>query len=282
MKTGIIDVGGGLRGIYAAGVLDYCILNEIRFDCCIGVSAGSANVASYLAGQYQRNYRFFHDYSARKEYMGVGNLLRNGSYINLEYIYGSLSRAYGEDPLNWKKLKRNPGDLFVVASDVESGQVKYFTKADMHQDDYRILMASCCVPAINRPIEIGHHFYIDGGVSAPVPLEKAFQEGCDKVVLILTRPMDTPCESGQDHLIARMLHRHYPVAAKEVETRAKRYNATIKMARHYEKEGKVLILSPDDIAGMRTLNRDKKALDHLYDMGLKHGEKVKQWFKTFE
>lgn len=42
MKTGIVDVGGGLRGIYAAGVLDYCMDKGIRFDLGIGVSAGSA------------------------------------------------------------------------------------------------------------------------------------------------------------------------------------------------------------------------------------------------
>lgn len=50
MKTGIVDVGGGLRGIYAAGVLDYCMDKGIRFDLGIGVSAGSANLISYAAG----------------------------------------------------------------------------------------------------------------------------------------------------------------------------------------------------------------------------------------
>ena len=50
MKTGVVDVGGGLRGIYAAGVLDYCMEHGIRFDLGIRVSAGSANLASYAAG----------------------------------------------------------------------------------------------------------------------------------------------------------------------------------------------------------------------------------------
>lgn len=50
MKTGIIDVGGGLRGIYGAGVLDRCMEEGVRFDCCIGVSAGSANMSSYVPG----------------------------------------------------------------------------------------------------------------------------------------------------------------------------------------------------------------------------------------
>ena len=65
MKTGVIDVGGGLREIYAAGVLDYCMEHGIRFDVGIGVSAGSANLASYAAGQIGRNYKFYTEYAFR-------------------------------------------------------------------------------------------------------------------------------------------------------------------------------------------------------------------------
>ena len=86
MKTGIVDVGGGLRGIYAAGVLDYCMDKGIRFDLGIGVSAGSANLISYAAGQRGRNYRFYTDYSQRREYMGVGDFLKSGPYINMDYM----------------------------------------------------------------------------------------------------------------------------------------------------------------------------------------------------
>ena len=74
MKIGVVDVGGGLRGIYAAGVFDYCMDENIKFDCCIGVSAGSANVASYLSGQRGRNYKFYTDYAFRNQYMGMAPL----------------------------------------------------------------------------------------------------------------------------------------------------------------------------------------------------------------
>ena len=75
MKTGVVDVGGGLRGIYAAGVFDYCLDNGIHFDLCIGVSAGSANASSYIAGQKKRNYLFYTDYPFRKQYMSVRNFI---------------------------------------------------------------------------------------------------------------------------------------------------------------------------------------------------------------
>ena len=71
MKTGIIDVGGGMRGIYAAGVFDYCLDHKMQFDYGIGISAGSANLVSYMGGQKGRNFVFFHEYSSRKKYMGT-------------------------------------------------------------------------------------------------------------------------------------------------------------------------------------------------------------------
>ena len=74
MKTGVIDVGGGFRGIYACGVLDYCLDQKIRFDFGIGVSAGSANLASFIAGQRGRNFTFYTEYGLRKQYASVGNL----------------------------------------------------------------------------------------------------------------------------------------------------------------------------------------------------------------
>ncbi len=88
---GIIDVGGGLRDIYGAGVFDYLMDEDINFDYCIGVSAGSANCASYVARQRGRNKPFYLDYSMRKDTMSPNNLIKSGSYLDLNYIYGELS-----------------------------------------------------------------------------------------------------------------------------------------------------------------------------------------------
>ena len=86
--TGIVDVGGGLRGIYGAGIFDYCMEQGIHFDYCIGVSAGKCECLLLYCGQKGRNYQFYTDYSFRKEYMSVKNLFQKGSYINMDYIYG--------------------------------------------------------------------------------------------------------------------------------------------------------------------------------------------------
>ena len=129
-KIGVIDVGGGLRGVYAAGVLDYCLDNDIQFDLGIGVSAGSANLASYTARQPRRNHQFYTEYALRKQYMGLGNFIKKKSFIDLDYVYGTLSNSDGESPLDYYALSHNLMEFIVVATEAETGTVKYFSKND--------------------------------------------------------------------------------------------------------------------------------------------------------
>ena len=279
MMTGVVDVGGGMRGIYAAGILDCCMAHGVHFDCCVGVSAGSANVASYLAGQRGRNYRYYQEYALRREYMGAGNLLRTGSYINLGYVYGTLSNSGGEDPLDYCALMANPASLLVVATHAETGQARYFTKADLHQNDYRIFMASSCVPGVNRPFVLDGVPYFDGALSDPVPIEKAFSMGCDRVVLLLTKPADSFRKPGKDALLASMIQRRYPVAARQLLLRAQRYNQAVAAAKRYQAAGRALILSPSDTFGVDTLKRDKSALRLLYQAGLQDGCRILDWLE---
>ena len=177
MKTGVVDVGGGLRGIYAAGVLDYCMEHGIRFDLGIGVSAGSANLASYAAGQIGRNYKFYTEYAFRRQYMGIGNFIFKHSFIDMDYVYGTLCRADGEYPLDYPSLRDNPMEFYVVAADARTGQAKYFDKG-------------------------------------------------------------------------------------------------VALAQEYAKQGKVLIISPDDICGVDTLKKDKASLHRLYEKGYQDGQKI--------
>jgi len=99
-KTGVIDVGGGFRGIYAAGVLDYCLDHDIRFDVGIGISAGSANMASFTARQARRNLRFYTEFGLRSEYAGLRNFLEKRSFVDLDYVYSTLSNSDGEYPID--------------------------------------------------------------------------------------------------------------------------------------------------------------------------------------
>lgn len=275
MKLGVIDVGGGLRGIYAAGIFDYCLDYDITFDLGIGVSAGSANLASFIAKQPRRNYQFFYEYAMRKEYMGMGNFLSRKSFIDMDYVYGTLSNSDGEYPLDYETLHKNPMDFLVVATDARTGNVKYFNKTDIKQDDYNAFKASCSIPFVCKPYIINDIPYYDGALADPVPLKKAFDMGCDKVVLILTLPVNTVRSAKRDSVLANRIQKSYPLSAETLKLRAEHYNTTVALARDYEKLGKVLIIAPDDTCGVSTLSRNQKALKQFYQKGYDDAAKIK-------
>jgi len=277
-KIGIVDVGGGFRGIYAAGVLDYCMDHGISFNLGIGVSAGSANLISYAAGQPRRNYQFYAEYGQRKEYAGIQNFLFKHSFIDLDYVYSTLSNSDGENPLDYPAAVRNPMEFLAVATEAETGRARYFDMRDIRQDDYSVMKASSAIPFFCHPYAVGDTLYYDGALSDPVPIEKAFQLGCDRVVLLLTLPEDTIRSSKRDQRVAARIRKKYPLAAEGLSQRAKKYNEEVALAKHYAAQGKVLIVAPDDTCGVSTLSRDVDALRRLYEKGCRDGARIAPFF----
>lgn len=274
MKTGVIDVGGGMRGIYGTGVFDYCLDKGINFSYGIGISAGSANLASYVGGQRGRNYVFYRDYSSRKEYMGLGEFLHHHSFLNLDYIYGTLSNSDGENPLNFDGIMKNPMEWYVAGTNAITGEARYFDRNDIKRDDYSILKASSAIPVVCEPQYIDNVPYFDGALGNPVPVKKAFDDGCDKLVLILTKPEPLIQTPDNEKILAKMFQSKYPKAAHQLELRAERYNEGVALAQKYAKDGKAIIISPDDTCGVDTLVKNKSSLQKLYEKGYEDAEKI--------
>ena len=275
--TGIVDVGGGTRGIYGAGVFDYCMDKGIRFDYLIGVSAGSANASSYLAGQRGRNLRFYDVYAFRKEYMSLGQLAKSGSYINLDYIYSTLSNSDGEDPLDYDAMMDNPARFEIVATNALTGQPEYFQKSDLTRDGYDCVKASCAVPGACKPYSVNGTPYYDGGVSDPVPYERALAQGCDRLVVILTKPKSVRRTPARDEIVARIIRSQYPQAAQALQAHWKKYNDCVEALLRLEKEGRVCVLAPDDIGGLKTLSQDHEALRALYAKGCEDAKRIETY-----
>ena len=275
MKTALIDVGGGMRGIYAAGVLDCCLDEHVTFDAGIGISAGSANIASFLAHQRGRNKRYFLEYSFRKEYMSLSNYRTKGSFLNLDYIYGTLSNSDGEYPLDYQAIIDNPTILYVLACNAWTGETKIFYKSDLSLDNYDIFKASCAIPSICKPYYIDEIPYFDGALGDTIPLDMV--EDYDRTVLILTKPKDTIRTSRKDDLLARRIEKQYPKAAEQLHLRAAKYNAGVAKAKELEKSGKLLIIAPENTEGVDTLTRDKGAFLRLYTRGYMDGHQVKEF-----
>lgn len=273
---GLIDVGGGTRGAFGAGVMDRCLDDGISFDYLIGVSAGAANQATFLAGQRGRNLRFYDGYAFRKEYMSMRLMLKKREYLDLDYIYGTLSNSDGEDPLDYDAMIEQDVEWEIVATDALTGMPEYFPKQAIKRDDYDVIKASCAVPGACRPYYVDGIPYFDGGISDPIPYERALEAGCDRLVVVITKPRtEWRKPKSKDTVFARILKRKYPKAAKRLELRYLKYNLALEEVLKMEEEGRALIISPDDMAGMTTLKLDHEQVRALYKRGYDGAAKIK-------
>lgn len=270
--TGIIDVGGGMRDIYGAGVLDFFIDNNITFDVCIGVSAGSANLASYLAKQRGRTYRFYAEFSSRKEYMSFENMFRTGSFFNLEYIYSTLSDSTGECPLNFEEFSKSESKFISVVTNADTGEAEYFDNTAIKKDDLWCIKASCAMPVACIPFQHNGKRYADGGVAAPIPIEKAFEMGCDKVYVIIPRPAMQ--KNREFSYLMKPFLKDTPKILELMKRRPEIYNSQLNQLDKYVKEGKAVIISPDSDKGLNMITTDSRKLTAYYHKGYNDAKKI--------
>lgn len=271
---GYIDVGGGIRAVYGTAVLDFCLDNGVDFPYLIGVSAGSGNIASYLSHQKERSLRFYTEFSMRKEYMSLNNLIKTGSYIDLDYIYSGLSNDGGESPLDFDAMVKNPAEFTVVSTNALTGEAEYFNKDCIARNEFDVFKTSCCIPIINKAYIYRGKPYYDGGLSDPVPVRKAFLDGCDKVVVCLTRPQDFRKKHRLPQNLFNAAIKKYPQIAKTLYTSVEKYNEDIDYILRLQDEGRVLVIAPKDCCGVDTLTKNRKNIEALYSLGYKDAEKI--------
>lgn len=270
---GIVDVGGGMRGVFGCGVTDFLMDKGIVFDYCLGVSAGSANLASYVSGQRGRNYRYYTKYSLRPEYMSAFNFATKHSFFDLDYVYSVLSNSDGEDPMDFSHFTASKQIFKAVATSGVTGEAHYFTKDDFHRDDYAPLKASSAIPGVCKPVNIGGIDYFDGGVSDPIPVEKALSDGCDHVALVLTKPIDFVKKPEMFKTAYTKVLKNYPAVVEKLNIRHNTYNNGIKKALELSQKGLVSIIAPDDGYSVTAFTRNVRELNHLYNEGyMKAGE----------
>lgn len=281
-KIGLLAEGGGMKCAYGAGVLDAFLDAGITFDYCMGVSAGAANLVSYQAGQRDRNRRFYCIHAQDPRYISVKNFFRTGSLFGLSYIYGELSCDGGEDPVDYDALTDHPGELVFPATDACTGRARYFTKHDMKRNHYELLMATCALPVMCRPVSVEGRLYFDGGVSDSLPVEKMREDGCGKIVALFSKPAGywMPPQ-GMRKGYTLVLHRRFPNTVDALNHRHVNYNHSMMLLREMEKEGRAMTFAPDSGIKIGTYTTDPAMMQMLYDNGRQDGEKRMAELKKF-
>lgn len=262
-KTGLVLEGGGVRGIYTAGVLDVFMEHGLSFDGVIGVSAGAIHGCSFLSGQKGRSIRYYRKYVADPRFMSLRSWLKTGDVVGAEFCYHTLPDEL--DVYEHEAFLRNGTPFYAVCTDVESGQPAYIRLTDMRgQIEY--LRASASLPYFSRIVPLDGHRYLDGGCSDSIPVEAFRRMGYGRNVIVLTRDAayrKSPEMTG----MARLVYRKYPAFVQALKNRHTMYNRQLEEVSRLEAEGSVFVIRPSEPLDIGRLEKDPEKVQQVYDRG---------------
>lgn len=277
MKTGLVLEGGGVRGIYTAGILDVFMENGIAFDGVIGVSAGAIHGCSYLSGQHGRSIRYYKKYCGDPRFMSMQSLLKTGDYVGVEFCYHELPEKL--DVYDNETFKACGIPFYVVCTNVETGKPEYIQLTDMNaQIDY--LRASASLPYFSRIVEIGGKKYLDGGCTDSVPVEAFQRMGYGRNVVVLTRPADYR-KKEELRALPGLVYRKYPAFSAALRNRHNAYNDQAARIKLLERSGQIFVIRPEKALEIGRLETDPEKVQEIYDLGRDDAEKALTGLKAW-
>ena len=265
MKTLLILEGGGLRGIYTAGVLDAFMKNKIKVDTVIGVSAGALFGINYLSNQRGRVIRYNLDNIKNKNYMGISSLIRTGNIMNKDFCFDKL--IYETDPFDFDTFNKSKTDFYCVVTNVVTGKPEYI-KIDDIENQLEYLRASGSMPVVSRIVHIRGKEYLDGGISDSVPIKWGLKNGYKKIIVVETRPKDYRKKKHNNFLFKRF-YKNYPKFVETYSNRYKVYNKTKEYIELLEKEKRVFVIRPSELVKISRIEKNKDKIQEMYRLGMK-------------
>lgn len=263
-KIGLVLEGGGMRGIFTAGVLDFFLEKSIAFDYCIGVSAGACHACSFLAGQHRRAFDVSVDYLRDRRYCSLYSLLTTGDLFGARMLYETIPNELY--PVDNDFFLRGHTGFHAVITNCVTGEAEYPQIRDLRRD-IGFVRASSSLPFVSNMVMLSGTPYLDGGISDSIPVAQAMDAGCTKVVAILTQPKEYRKKPAKLHPILLHRYKKYPHLIRQMKTRHARYNDTLEFLYHQEEKGNVFVIQPQRPIGLRRVEKSRQKLLAAYELG---------------
>lgn len=277
VEAGLVLEGGGMRGLYTAGVLEYFMEQNLYFPYNIGVSAGACMAASYLSRQKGRNKKVNLGYVEDKRYISFTNFIRKREVFGMDFIFDEIPNRLV--PFDMDTFRNSPEKFVVVTTDCETGEPVYYDKTNHGDDLVLLLRASSSLPFVASSVEYQGRHLLDGGIVDPIPIKKAQEDGFEKNVIILTKPEGYYKRPSK--LTSFLKYKKHPKVSELLSVRYKIYNETMRYIDEQEKLGKVYVIRPSKTLPVGRMERNKERLEELYELGWHdakgHYEKLQQF-----
>ncbi len=266
IKAGLILEGGGMRGTYTAGILDFFMEKGLWFESSYGVSAGACHLCSYISKQPGRSFRVAVNYLDDENYCSMKSLVETGDLFNVDMCYRRIPDEL--DPYDYETASKWPGKAYAVVTNIETGKPEYLRMKDMRRD-ITAVQASASLPLVSRNVEIDGKLYLDGGMADSIPLRRSLKDGNKKNVIVLTRPFGyrkKPASLTNREMMF-LKYPKYPALRRDMLRRHLVYNRTLDMIERLEEAGRVFVFRPEPLVKIERIEKDVKKLKVLYLQG---------------
>jgi len=265
--VGLVCEGGGLRGIYTAGVLDYFLDIGLEFPYLVGVSAGAIYPASYISRQKGRTLEIQRRYIKDPRYMSFKNLIKTGNLFDPEFAYYRMTKELV--PFDYAAFKTSKTIYKIGTFNCLTGSTHYYSKEDFTHVDEAVtaLLASGSIPFLSKEVVIDGVPYLDGGIASPIPLHQSITDGNKKHFIILTQPGSYKKYPLKYRRFTEIFYRRYPHVAKALINRHNIYNDTLEDIKTLKNKGEAYIIKPSRTIGVGRLERNVSKIEELYRLG---------------
>ena len=264
MKRGLVLEGGALRGLFSAGVIDVMMENGIDYDGVIGVSAGSNFGCNYKSRQPGRVIRYNVRFANDPRYMGLRSLITTGNLVGAEFAYHYMPLQL--DVFDIATFESDPMEFYLVCTDCLTGEPVYYRMDKVDYDSLEWLRASASMPLVTRPVKVGGHVLLDGGISDSIPLKHFQDMGFDRNVVVLTRPRSYRKEPTKLWPY-RLLMRRYPAITQAMARRHEMYNSQLNYVEREEQAGHIFVIAPEQDLPIGRVEMNVEKMNAVYNIG---------------
>ncbi|MBQ3608474.1 MAG: patatin family protein [Bacteroides sp.] len=270
-NTALVLEGGGMRGVFTCGVLDYLMDHKISFPYAIGVSAGACNGLSYMSHQRGRGKYSNIDLLAKYKYIGIRPLVKKRGLIDQQLLFHRFPDRIL--PYNYKAYAENPARFEMVTTDCRTGRACYWEEKHNEKRIIEIVKASSSLPYACPIIYVDGRPMLDGGIVDSIPLLRAYEQGYDKCVVVLTRNKGYR-KSTKKVPVPSFIYKKYPRLRVALRNRNKLYNEQLELVERLEEEGKIIVIRPEKPIVVGRMETSVKKLTDLYNQGYECARKV--------
>ncbi len=269
-NIGLVLEGGGQRGVFTIGALDYMMDAGLTFPYGIGVSAGACHGMSFVSRQRGRARKCSIDILKYYNYIGFKHLWQTHAILDQELLYDRLPNEL--IPFDYEAAFSSPMRFEMVTTNCLTGRAEYLTETSSRERILAICKASSSLPFVSPICPVDDVPMLDGGIVDPIPAERALQQGCRHLVVVLTH--ERGYRDGKDIKIPRFIYKNYPRLRVVLSRMRRVYNEKISLVERLEESGIALCIRPERAVEVDRLETNLDKLSALYEAGYATAKRV--------